>query len=228
MNETTVLTRAQVREVDRRAIEMYGLPGVVLMENAGRSVAEAVREAARPPGRVVLLCGGGNNGGDGYVAARHLSNAGYPVVIYATRAPEALSGDAAVHAAVAARMGIVPAVVSSPQDASRAAYGWRDAAVIVDALLGTGFSGDVRSPLAELIEACNGVRDATVLAVDVPSGLDCDTGRPGRPTVRADVTVTFVAPKAGFRELEAKPYLGKVVVGDIGVPKGLVDAVAGG
>jgi len=100
--------------------------------------------------------------------------------------------------------------------------------IVVDALLGTGFSGEVRSPLAELIHAINSASKRAVVAVDLPSGLDCDTGTPGRATIRADLTITFVARKRGFDSKVAIPYLGRVEVADIGAPRELIAEIATG
>lgn len=208
------LTRDQVREVDRLAIEELGIPGIVLMENAARNAAAEALTMMPAGGRATILCGGGNNGGDGYAMARLLHNAGRQVTIFAARDPASLTGDAAINAAIARQMGLI--FTDTPD--------LHDADILIDALLGTGFGGEVRQPLAGLIEAINAA-GRPVLAVDVPSGLDCDTGKPAAATVRADVTVTFVAEKVGFAAPTAGPYLGRVVVADIGAPASLIDRV---
>ncbi len=220
------LSRSQVRAVDRIAIEHFGLPGVVLMENAGRGAAEFILSLLPADGNapVVVCCGAGNNGGDGYVIARHLSNAGMPVECFALAAPARLSGDAAVHARVAERMAIPIRLLAEPDQRARALATLPAAAAIVDALLGTGASGDPRPPADEIISAINAAERRLVIAVDLPSGLDCDSGRPGSPTVRASHTVTFVAPKLGFNAPAARAYVGRVHVVDIGVPRGAIEA----
>jgi NAD(P)H-hydrate epimerase len=227
-----VLTREQVRQVDRLAIVELGIPGVVLMENAGRRAAEVVlgvlRDGCGPEpqaGRVVILCGGGNNGGDGYVIARHLQNQAVAVTVFAITDPARLTGDAAVNYNICEKMGLTVCRIESDEQLHSAAKAWAGAAVIVDALLGTGFTGTVRPRVAAVIERCNAVVGAKIVAVDVPSGLDCDTGQPSNATVRADVTVTFVAPKPGFGVALAGPYVGEVIVAGIGVPPGLIDRV---
>ena len=212
------LTRDQSREIDRRAVEELHLPSIVLMENAARALAEAAVQMLDGKKRVLIVCGGGNNGGDGYAVARHLHNRGIAVSILATKSVEELDGDAATNARVAAAMGLT--IKSASPDAVRAA----EADLIIDALLGTGLTKPPREDAAALIRAMN-AHPAAVLAVDVPSGLDCDTGRPLGACVRADRTVTFVAEKAGFGEASARDYLGEVTVGDIGVPPELVEAV---
>ena len=222
------LTCAQVRELDRLAIEHLAMPGIILMENAGRNAAEvALAELARGAGRgAVVLAGAGNNGGDGYVIARHLHNRGAAVRIVALKAPSELTGDAAINAEICRRMGLGIVVV---EQAGRLPS-LEGAALVVDALLGTGFRGQVREPIAGAIERINeaGAGGARVLAVDVPSGLDCQSGRPSNATVRADVTVTFAAYKSIFDEPGAAEFAGRVVVADIGVPPGLLEMVRGG
>jgi hydroxyethylthiazole kinase-like uncharacterized protein yjeF len=233
------LTRDQVRQFDRLAIEELGIPGVVLMENAGRHAANAVLDVIEHDlqllahdAAVVIFCGGGNNGGDGYVIARHLNNCGVDVVAYAVKDPGELTGDAAIHAAIAVKMELVEPMTQPDQRARVAdgASGWQ---VIVDALLGTGFTGEVRDELADVIYMVNGARKqgAKVVSIDIPSGLECDTGlasgEDGDTTITADLTVTFVAAKAGLVLEEAKPYVGEIEVVDIGAPAELIEQVVG-
>jgi len=234
-----VLTRQQVREVDRLAIEQLGIPGVVLMENAGRSAATAVMQvlagiedrdrfkADQPC--VVVLCGGGNNGGDGYVIARHLLNWGVAVTVLAAKHPDALGGDAAINCEILRNMGHEPVLITDAHAVAVESHRFAEADVIVDALLGTGFSGEVGDDLAAVIGACNRAAEdgASVVAVDVPSGLDCDTGRTGGTAVIADLTVTFVAAKPALTTADGQAYAGQVVVADIGAPPQLVQQVLG-
>ena len=232
------LTRDQVRQVDRLAIDELGIPGVVLMENAGRNAADAViemlrsrRESDDPAGsRVAVVCGSGNNGGDGYVVARHLHNAGVQVTAHPAKDPQQLTGDAEVNFKIVQRMGLSIVPVADPASLAQAQTAWQGADVIVDALMGTGgtgFAGQVRPEMVRIIEACNAARSTgtAIVAIDVPSGLDCDTGLPARPTIIADLTVTFVAMKCGFGRPEAQKYTGRVIVADIGAPSVLIDRV---
>jgi NAD(P)H-hydrate epimerase len=220
------LTRAEVREVDRLAIEEYGLPGIVLMENAGRNAARLLHGLGIL-GPVAIACGRGNNGGDGFVIARHLQLLGHEVRLLLACPLTDYRGDAAVNAEVARRAGlaILDLSTSSPQDWAAAL---RDAAWIVDALLGTGATGAPRGAVATAIAAINDARAAgegrgvRVFAVDLPSGLDCDTGDRAGACVRADVTATFVAPKPGFDALTASDVTGPVHVLDIGAPAALL------
>jgi NAD(P)H-hydrate epimerase len=218
----TFLTRDEVREVDRRAIEDYGLPGVVLMENAGRRCAELI-----DGGPVVICCGGGNNGGDGFVIARHLENRGIEVELLLVSAVDQLRGDARINAEVAVKAGIPLTVAARPADWEALSPRLSRARWIVDALLGTGFTGEIREPYLSAIRSVNYSTGSTrrVLAVDVPSGLDVDTGTPAAECIKADVTATFVAMKPGFFSKGAMAFLGHVEVVDIGVPRKLLTSL---
>jgi len=219
------LTRAQVRELDRRAIEEFGLPGAVLMENAGRGAADLVARLWPGPSPVVIACGRGNNGGDGFVIARHLDLLGRPVTILLAAEPASITGDAATMLAVASRSGL-PIVSLAAADTATWRHHLAAAAVVVDALLGTGAAGAPRGGIAAAIDAIVAWRVATptgrVLAVDLPSGLDCDTGRAAGACVRADATATFVASKRGFSTAQAAAFTGTVHVVGIGAPRRLL------
>lgn len=207
------LTRAQVREVDRIAIEQYHLPGIVLMENAARAVADAACDmmGGECNGAILILCGGGNNGGDGLAVARHLHNRGANVTIGLCTDPERYTGDALVNWRVVSAMSL------DVTDATPALITKSDPQLIIDAIFGTGLTSPPREPFPALADAINR-RKIPVLAVDVPSGLDCDTGLPLGTCIRADRTVTFVAPKVGFAMPGAAAYTGTVMVGEIGCP----------
>jgi NAD(P)H-hydrate epimerase len=220
------LTRKQVREIDRRAIEEYGIAGIVLMENAGRNAADFILHLPRGAGPVAIVCGGGNNGGDGFVIARHLDNAGARVELFLAVDPARLTGDAAVNYRISGEDGGDLRAFDTPERIDAEGTNLAKAAVIVDALLGTGFSGPMRPPFDRVIEAMNQSSGAIVVAVDLPSGLDCDSGKPAIPTVRAAYTVTFVARKMGFDAIGAKGFTGDVVVADIGAPHELIERVA--
>jgi len=208
------LSRSQVRDLDRRAIDELGVPGVVLMENAGRGAAELLVSLGIH-GRVLICCGKGNNGGDGFVIARHLAHRGVNVQVLLSAPQEELSGDALINLTILER-GQYPfqiltnSLVGLHEELARSEW-------VVDALFGTGLSGPVRPPFDRIIEAIN-ARASHVLAVDIPSGLDCDTGNPLGATIRAEHTATFVAPKVGFANPAAAPYVGLVHVVDIGLP----------
>ncbi len=229
------LTREQIREIDRAAIEDYGIPGVVLMENAGRNAAHLIVEyfqtwqnpkepqvepvpissgaCANPRQPMVcIFCGPGNNGGDGFVIARHLCIARFRVEIVLLADPQRLAPDAKVNHDIARKMGIPIQRFSADQ--TEAWVG--QAHLVIDALLGTGFAGEVRPPMDRAVELINAADQVLKVAIDVPSGLDCNSGKPATATVKADLTITFVAPKVGFAT--AAKYTGKVLVADIGAP----------
>lgn len=215
------LTRAQVREVDRRAIEHYHVPGIVLMENAAIGASQILNGITfkKPERPFAIICGGGNNGGDGLAIARHLQNANHDVRIFLTVDPGKYTGDAAINWQIVQAMALP---VTSFTPAALTALG---PCIIVDAIFGTGLTQPPRDPFGQIAAAINDSGNV-VAAIDLPSGLDCDTGKPLAPTIiRAPETITFVAPKTGFAHLSARPYLGRVTVVDIGCPRQIIDEV---
>jgi NAD(P)H-hydrate epimerase len=218
--EVRPLSRAEVREVDRMAIETFGVPGVVLMENAGAGMAR-ILEAAGIAGPVGIVCGKGNNGGDGFVVARHLDAAGYAVKLLLACEPSEIRGDAAVNVQIATRSALAIEWLAC-QDQAAWEQALAPASWIVDALLGTGAIGAPSGAVLTAINAINAVRrrgGVRVAAVDLPSGLDCDAGVAVGACVRADLTVTFVAPKFGFASDGAPEFTGEVHVVGIGAPR---------
>jgi len=246
------LSRQEVRRLDVQAVEELALPSLILMENAGRGAAGWLAELAGavPPdagGRlfsssassvdlprgpalppVLVLCGPGNNGGDGGVVARHLNAWGFPVraVWFARR--DQLQGDAAVQWEILGRSGVEQSAWfdanpgDSELDATRLATVLADANWLVDGLLGTGLSRPVEGPLRTVIEAMNR-SGKPIFALDLPSGLDADTGQPLGTAVRAFATATFVAAKLGFAASGAADYTGEVAIIDIGLPRCLLE-----
>lgn len=220
----TILTRDQVRRVDRLAIEEYGISGLVLMENAGRGVADVLAQRTSR-GPVAICCGKGNNAGDGFVIARHLEILGIACRVLMWANPSELRGDAAVNFRILQRTDVPVEIFTEGHDAARLESLLDGATWIVDALLGTGAKGNPRPPLDSVVNQLNAT-GLPILAVDLPSGLNCDTGIPSLPTIRAAETCTFVAMKAGFTSPSAKPYIGTVHVHNIGAPLKIVDRVA--
>lgn len=217
------MSRDEVRAFDAWAINTLGIAGVVLMENAGRSCAELIADklkGATEP-KVCIFCGTGNNGGDGYVIARHLLNRGIKVVVIVCGDRNKIKGDAKINLDILEQMGR-PVELLNPaaQDiASRVESLVSDADIIVDALFGTGLRGQLNDryrQLIEIINACN----SPVLAVDIPSGLDCDSGEPLGTAICAAWTVTFVAVKKGFLSAKATQYTGEIFVASIGIAAG--------
>lgn len=220
------LDRHASRQVDRRAIEEYGLSGLVLMENAGRGTTDVLCQLGIA-GPVLICCGKGNNAGDGFVIARHLDLRGFAVRVALWTAAEELTGDAAVNFQILRKTDVPILPVTSPEQLRRFDQQLAQAAWIVDALLGTGAQGEPRPPFDAAIDRINGATNTRRLAVDLPSGLDCDTGQPSGHTVRADHTCTFVAAKPGFFAPGADRYTGEIHVVDIGIPRKLLEEVLG-
>lgn len=215
MNPEPFLYRSdQVRELDRRAIEDCGIPGYGLMQRAGAVAFRLLRARWPEARRILVCCGGGNNGGDGYVVARLAADSGLEVCVLAATPPDRLGGDAA-----------------------RAAADWSGEVVehadpanfdlVVDALLGTGLAREVRDPLARLIERINDARATgrirAVLAIDVPSGLNADTGMPMGVALRADATVSFIGRKRGLYTGQAGEFCGQLEFDDLDVPGQVFD-----
>jgi hydroxyethylthiazole kinase-like uncharacterized protein yjeF len=209
-----VLTAAQMREADRRTIE-GGVPGATLMDQAGAAVARVVRERYPAPRRIAVLCGKGNNGGDGFAAARHLRDRQPEVFLVGRR--EDVTGDAALHLERMEAAGI--ALLAVPDEAA-----WHDAraevghaGLVIDALLGTGLREGAAGLTGRVIEEVARWVTAPIVAVDIASGLSSDTGEVPGPALRADVTVTFAAPKHGHVLPPSCDRTGELIVADIGI-----------
>ncbi len=220
MNKQLSLSRAQARQLDEITMAQYGIPGIVLMENAGRGIFEHFL-TYQPTGKIIICCGKGNNGGDGFVLARYLVNADFSVEVLLFASPGELQGDAKTNYDIAMKMGI-PMRVIDEANMQAIAPVLSDGNWIVDALFGTGLQGGVQAPFDEVIELINAASQK-VLAIDIPSGLDCDTGEVLGVAVQATVTTSMVGFKKGFSYPKAKAYLGDVHVVDIGVPSVLIE-----
>ncbi len=217
------ISRDESRRIDRRAVEEYGLTGLVLMENAGRGVADRLQQLGIS-GPVVICCGRGNNAGDGFVIARHLDLRGYAVRVLVWAEADELTGDAVVNFRVLQKMSLPLMLFGRGHQPAQLDAALASAAWVVDALLGTGARGEPRPPLDAVIDQLN-ASPVPKLAVDLPSGLDCDTGQAAAHTIRAAHTCTFIAPKIGFAAPGADLYTGRVHVLDIGAPRRLVEEV---
>lgn len=219
------LTRAQAKAVDEIALRDFGMPTLLMMENAARSAAVLCGRLLRDrPGEVVVLVGPGNNGGDGLALARFLSNAGREVTVGLVCPEKAFTGDAAVNFEIVRKMGIAVETASGELLA-------RPAAAVVDAMFGTGLTRALEGLAAEMARGIIQVRkhreDSVVLSLDIPSGLDADTGEPlSEATVWATHTMTFAAPKVAFLSETGREYAGEIVVGDIGVPRDAIERAA--
>jgi NAD(P)H-hydrate epimerase len=236
-----ILTAAEMREVDRLTTERYGIPSLSLMENAGKSVADfmVARFRRLESRRIVVLCGKGNNAGDGFVSARHLAEAGMSPIVILFAAEDDMRGDAAANRDRWQRSGGEVRVVRTSSDWQSAKPSVNSADLIVDALLGTGVRGSVEGLLGEVIREVNRrERGRIVIAVDIPSGLPADmdstpenraeTKDSGSDIVTADYTVTFTAPKVGMFLGNAAAYVGQLLVREIGSPAELVEEIGKG
>lgn len=224
-----VASAAQMREMDRQTIEEYGVPSIVLMENAAlRVVEEMARRYAPLAGkRIAVVCGKGNNGGDGLAIARHLATRyGAKVTVWLAAEASDLTGDAATNYKMAESYGLeVQSFGAMPSVALLQALAY--AHIVVDALLGTGARGAVTGPAVQAVSALAARRDdRIVVSVDVPSGLEADTGDVPGPCVRADLTVTFALPKFGLLVFPGAEYVGELVIADIGMPRPVMAAPA--
>lgn len=220
-----IATAAEMREIDKTAMEWFGLPGVALMENAGRAVADrAIAILGEPRSKIVfIVCGGGNNGGDGYVAARWLHNRGVRVKLFLAMERSRVTGDALIHLETALRMGIECFDQTEPRGLEKARIAIAFADLVIDALLGTGFQGELSGPYAESIELMNG-SGKKILSVDIPSGVQADTGMIRQKAVQAFCTVTFGLPKPGLLLHPGATSAGQVEVAAIGIPQELLTA----
>lgn len=207
---TPLFSAAAMREADRRASEEHRIPSILLMERAGLAAAREILAAYPSRGRAVVAVGRGNNGGDGMVVARHLAEAGWDVAVVSADGTAPGGDDAGRMAEIAATLGLVVVPAAPPGVA------W-DGAVLVDALLGTGARGAPRAAEAGVIGRI-AAADGPVVALDVPSGVEADTGRIAGAAVRADMTITFHGDMPGLRVAPGSAHAGRVVVADIGTP----------
>jgi NAD(P)H-hydrate epimerase len=212
------ITPAAMQRLDRLAEEKYGIPSLILMENAGRSAAEAVARLIRGrKKRVVCICGRGNNGGDGFVACRHLRDKGVRVEVFMMAGSKALTDDARLNRDILERSGCPVRRIATAADIRSLRRSLKRCACIVDAIFGIGFSGAPRPPYDEAIAAVN-ASGRPVVSLDVPSGLDALTGRAQGACIRARTTVTFGYPKTGLARNDGPFYAGRILIADISLP----------
>jgi len=206
-----IATREIVREIDRLTIKKYGIPGLVLMENAGRAVADVLLDNFNYADKVAIFAGGGNNGGDGFVVARHLISEGLDVDTYVVSDPKKYKGDALTNYKALVKIG---GNIIELKDNLRK---YKQADVIVDALFGTGLDREVTGFYKKVIEFIN-IQGVPTIAVDIPSGLDSNSGYPLGTAILADITVTFVLPKLGISIYPGVEFAGEIYVADITTP----------
>ena len=240
------VTRGEMQEIDRKAITEYGIPGIILMENAGIRTTDAALGMIKDKDekRVVIFSGSGNNGGDGWVVARHLINNGVYVTTFLVGDEGNLREEARINLSILENMGQKIFKIEKAGDGERLGIGetLKEAHLVIDAIFGIGIKGEVREPARSIIRLINSV-DTPVLSVDIPSGLDADTGLPLGEAIKADLTVTMGIAKKGLlngdgpryhtlrvlplalppavfhRTGTASPYTGRLIVADIGLPR---------
>lgn len=220
MKKRTVSVQ-QIQNLDRIAIEQYGIPSLVLMENAGWAVADEVFKLLKHPrqDKVYIFCGLGNNAGDGFVAARHLIDRSVKTRIFIVGEAGHLKSDALVNYQILKRLNCPVQEIQKVDQAFLKDI--RKAEIIVDAIFGLGLNREITGPFRAVIEALNRSQKR-IVAVDIPSGLDGTTGKIYGVCVKAHRTVTFSFIKKGFLEKEGPKHVGKVVVADIGIPEKLL------
>ena len=219
-----VLTVTQIRQVDAVAVRDFGMNSLVLMENAGRGCADFIDARLNRTSGIVVLCGPGNNGGDGLVIARHLHAMGHRVRLWMVTERGKLSQDADANLRIVELTKISVTWLGDRLSTAELEKAWiqlrsdcESSLVVIDALLGTGATGKPRALMADVLRLVNAASVQRV-AIDIPTGLDAETGEPSEPTFQADTTLTFVARKRGFAEPGASAFLGEVRVLPIGVP----------
>ena len=226
-----VVTAAEMRQIDQDTIEGIGIPGIVLMETAGSAIVRVIERHYPTCQRIGIFAGKGNNGGDGIVIARQLAHVGRDVRVFLVSPPDSFTGEAQLNLQIAKNLGLrieeILTGIAFESDTSRDSNTFLNhiagCELLVDAILGTGLRGDVRDPIATVINAINRL-PIPILSVDLPSGLDADTGHPLGTCVRADRTVTIGLPKRGLLMHPGAELAGKLEVVDIGFPEQVVDA----
>ncbi len=210
--------RKIVRDIDDITINKYGIPGLVLMENAGRAVSNVILNNHPQINNISIFCGGGNNGGDGFVIARHLISAGKDVSTYILKSPADYKGDAKTN------LESLRKISKNIKKINSSFSNYNKSDLIVDAIFGTGLVREVKGPADKIIEKINSLRTPKI-SVDIPSGLDADSGRPLGIAVKASATVTFIVPKTGLIIYPGVEYTGKLFIADITTPKKLEENI---
>ncbi|MCK4233825.1 NAD(P)H-hydrate dehydratase [candidate division WOR-3 bacterium] len=221
-----VVSVKEMREIDRIAIKQLGIPGVVLMENAGQSVVSAMEDYFDMENveNVTIVCGKGNNGGDGFVVARYLMNLETNIDVYITADPSTISGDAKKNLNILSGLGLKPKVIKTKKDLQKLRTSMTHSDIVVDAIFGTGFSGKIQGITEDVVKELN-ESGINIVSVDTPSGIDSDNGAVIGEAVQADLTVTMGLPKVGQFLYPARHYVGELYVADIGFPEQVINNV---
>ncbi|MCK4519042.1 MAG: NAD(P)H-hydrate epimerase [Candidatus Omnitrophica bacterium] len=217
------VTSREMKGIDRRAIEDFGIPSLVLMENAGRGAAEAVLGMVldKDSRKVICVCGRGNNGGDGFVCVRHLINSGVEAEVFLIGEPSALKGEAKINFDILRKMKAKIRILETDKNFELFEEKLKNTQLIIDAIFGIGLSGEVKEPYDIAIRLIN-QSNKPILAIDVPSGLDADTGSILGVCIKAKKTVTFGLPKTGFIKNDGPSIAGELIIADISIPKQLL------
>ncbi|MEZ6062708.1 MAG: NAD(P)H-hydrate epimerase [Planctomycetaceae bacterium] len=217
------MNRELSRQIDADAVGELGIPSLLLMENAARGAVDRLLPHCSPDSRIQILAGPGNNGGDGLAMARQLAAIGREPRIAHIPADRRLTADNEANMLFLHNSGLPVIEIREPEQLTPLLADLRPEDWIIDCLLGTGIHGAPRSPFAEIISAAN-ESSARIFAIDIPSGLDCDTGAADGVCIRATMTVTFVSMKQGFCVPSAAEFTGQVVVEHIGIPQTWISA----
>ncbi|MFH1563193.1 MAG: NAD(P)H-hydrate dehydratase [Nitrospirota bacterium] len=217
-----VVTKAQMQKIDKKATAEFNIPGIILMENAGLVSSLILEEKFSEVKEIAIFAGGGNNGGDGLVIARHLFNQGITVTVYLLKSAAQIKGDALTNLNIAKSIGIPVKEILDENELGREKANILHAEVIIDAILGTGTSGEIEGWLANVINFLNQI-NIPIIAIDIPSGLDADTGFPLGVCIRAEVTWTLGLPKIGLLLYPGAEFAGEISLVDISLPEQLVE-----
>lgn len=209
----------KMKQIDSLATKKFGIPSLILMENAGRSVAEEAQKMLKCNSDfIAIFCGYGNNGGDGFVAARHLVNKGYKVKVFLIGPKKERSPDTKLNFEIIKKMKVVIEKIINEKYILAAFKNFKRPQLVIDAIFGIGIKGKLNNFYCQLFNKINNL-NSLILAIDIPSGLDADRGIALPVAIKADKTVTMGSPKKGFLSSSAKEYLGKVIIADISLPK---------
>lgn len=219
-----VVLNDEMKRIDKMTIEKYGIPGIILMENAGLSVIEEIINEFDTNSGFTIVCGRGNNGGDGFVIARHLSNYGYDVNVFIIGDSKKIQGDALINYEIIKKLDISITEIINHDDIHGFKEGIFCNPVVIDALFGTGLNSDVYGISEEVIEVINNYSDY-VISIDIPSGVSGDDGKICNTAVMADKTIAFGLPKCGNIMLPGSEYNGRLVLKDIGIPKQVISSM---
>ncbi|MDI6734970.1 MAG: NAD(P)H-hydrate dehydratase [bacterium] len=217
-----VVTKLQMQEIDKKASAEFNIPSIILMENAGLVSSLILKEEFSGVNKITIFAGGGNNGGDGLVIARHLFNQGIAVTVYLLKEADEIKGDALTNLNITRALGVPIKEIPNVEELKKERSNILEADIILDAILGTGTSGEIEGFLANVINFLNDTHKP-IIAIDIPSGLDADTGFPLGCCIRAKATFTLGLPKIGLLLYPGAEFAGEISLVDISLPKQLVE-----